>query len=184
MTPGVAGLVRDDSIMSKPIKQKVTDELQGRYEACGSACVIDMTGMDVQQQEQLRKTLRAKGGRVQVVKNSLARRAWSGGLLEPLGAALEGPCAIVISTESVIDVAKALVDAAKAFNKLTLKQAIFEGDPDLVTVQQLSQMKGKRELLGDVAMLLSSPGRALAGCLRSPQSKIAGCLKAIVEKAA
>ena len=170
--------------MSKPIKQMVTDELKTRYDGVASACVIDMTGLDVLSQQKLRGALRSKHGRVQVVKNSLARRAWKGGLLEPLGASLEGPCAIVIGSESIIDVAKSLVEAAKEFNKLTLKKAIFEGDPDLVSVEQLSKMKGKKELLGDVAMLISSPGRAIAGCLRSPQSKIAGCLKAIVEKAA
>lgn len=170
--------------MSKPIKQMVTDELKSRYDGVASACVIDMTGMEVQEQQRLRGAIRQKSGRVQVVKNSLARRAWQGSPLEPLGASLEGPCAVVIGTESIIDIAKALVEAAKEFNKLSLKKAIFEGDPDLVTVEQLSKMKGKRELVGEIAMLVSSPGRSIAGCLRSPQSKIAGCLKAIVEKAA
>lgn len=170
--------------MSKPIKQLVTDELKRRYDGCVSACVIDLTGMNVPQQEHLRGALRAKSGRVQVVKNSLARRAWVGGPLEPLGEVLDGPCAIATGTESIIDVAKTLVEVAKEFDALTLKEAMFEGDPDLVTVEQLSKMKGKRELLADIAMLVASPGRAIAGCLGSPQSKIAGCLKAIVEKAA
>jgi len=143
-----------------------------------------MTGLSVQEQEQLRGSVRVKHGRVQVVKNSLARRAWAGGPLEPLGVSLGGPCAIVIGTESIIDVAKTLVEAAKEFSALTLKQAMFEGDPDLVSVEQLAKMKGRRELLSDISMLVSSPGRSIAGCLSSPQSKIAGCLKAIVDKAA
>ncbi len=83
-----------------------------------------------------------------------------------------------------MDIAKVLVDCAKEFEALTLKEAIIEGDPSLATVVAVSKMKGKRELLGDVAMLVSSPGRSIAGCLSSPQSRIAGCLKAIVEKAA
>ncbi|MCH7704661.1 MAG: hypothetical protein IIB61_06085 [Planctomycetes bacterium] len=45
-------------------------------------------------------------------------------------------------------------------------------------------MKGRLELLGDVAGLITSPARALAGCLGSPQAKIAGCLEAMVDKAA
>jgi large subunit ribosomal protein L10 len=170
--------------MSKPVKQMVTDLLKGRYEGFASACVIDMTGMSVQEQEKLRGTVRAKNARVQVVKNSLARRAFSGGPLEPLGGALEGPCALVVGSDSVIDIAKTLVEAAKEFKKLKLKHAIFEGDPELLTVEILSKMKGKNELLGEVAMLVSSPGRSIAGCLSSPQSKIAGCLKAMIDKAA
>jgi len=39
-------------------------------------------------------------------------------------------------------------------------------------------------VIGEVLMLIGSPGRAVAGCLRSPQSKIAGCLKTIADKAA
>lgn len=170
--------------MSKPAKQMITDEIKRRYEDCASACVIDMTGMNVQQQEKLRGAIRQKSGRIHVIKNSLARRAWKDAPLEPLGSSLEGPCAVVIGAESIIEVAKTLVEAAKEFSELKLKQAIFEGDPQLYTVEQLSKMKGKSELLGEIAMLLSSPGRAIAGCLSSPGSKIAGCLKAVIEKAA
>jgi len=169
--------------MSKPVKGMLTDELRARFEGFASACVIDMTGMDVQQQEKLRKSIRGKKGRVQVVKNSLARRAFAGTSLDALGKALDGPCALVVSTESPVDIAKTLVESAKQFAKLKLKQAIFEGDADLITVEQLSKMKGKRELIGEVAMLVCSPGRAIAGCLQSAQGKIAGCLKALGDKA-
>ena len=84
--------------------------------------------------------------------------------------------------DSAIEVAKFLVSATKEYPALRLKTAVFDGDATLLTVEQLSKLRGKRELLGEVAMLLASPGRALAGCLRSPQSKIAGCLKAIADK--
>jgi large subunit ribosomal protein L10 len=168
--------------MSKAVKGMVTDELKSRFVGYSSACVIDMTGMTVLQQETLRKTVRSKKGRVQVVKNSLARLAFNGTSLAPLGASLTGPCALVTSTESIIDVARSLVEAAREFKSLKLKRAIVEGDPNLATVEEVSRMKGRRELVGEIAMLLSSPGRAIAGCLKAPQSKLAGCLKAIVDK--
>jgi ribosomal protein L10 len=114
----------------------------------------------------------------------LARRAFKDTALEPLGLTLEGPCALVTGSDSLIDTAKVLVAAAKEFNKLALKQAVIEGDPDLLTVEQVSKLKGRMELLGEVAALVSSPGRALAGCLQGPQARIAGCLKAMVDKAA
>ena len=169
--------------MSKLVKSLVTDELKAKYAGFSSALVVDMTGLNVQAQEKIRKNLRGKSARMEIVKNSLARRAFAGGPLEPLGKAMEGPCAVVVARESLVDVAKMLIDAAKEFNKLKLKKAIFEGDPSLMTVEEFSKMKGKRELLGEVAMLISSPGRAIAGCLRSPGGKIAGCLKTIADKA-
>jgi large subunit ribosomal protein L10 len=168
--------------MSKLVKGMVADVLRSRYSSQVSACVIDMTGLDVQQQETLRKSVRTKRGRVQVVKNSLARLAFKETALAPLGESLTGPCALVTSEESIIDVAKALVEAAKEFKKLKLKKAIVEGDSNLATVEEVARMKGRKELIGEIAMLIASPGRAIAGCLNAPQAKIAGCLKAIVEK--
>jgi len=171
--------------MSKTVKDMVTHEYRSRYEGTTSACVIDMTGMTVKQQQHLRASVRKKAARIQVVKNSLARRAFGDGPLAPLSASLEGPCALVTSDEtSVIDVAKALVEAAKELKELKLKTAIFDGDPELLSVDELSKMKGLNELMGEIAMLISSPGRALAGCVQSPAAKIAGCLKTLADRAA
>jgi len=170
--------------MSRPVKELVTRHLRERYAGVDSACVVDLTGLNVKAQEQLRALLRQRSARLHVVKNSLARRAFQDTPLEPLGRALEGPCALVVSDQSLIEAAKALVAATREFEKLTLKQAIIEGDPNLLTVERLSRMKGRRELLGDLAALLTSPVRSLAGCLRAPQAKIAGCLKAMIDKAA
>lgn len=170
--------------MSKPVKELVTQELKAKYASVSSALVVDMTGMDVLTQEKFRKTLRTKSAKVEIVKNSLARRAFAGGPLEPLGKSMVGPCALVVAKESLVDVAKLLMESAKEFQKLKFKKAIFDGDPSLMTIEELSKVKGKRELLGEVLMLVSSPGRAIAGCLRSPGGKVAGCLKAMADKAA
>jgi large subunit ribosomal protein L10 len=167
--------------MSKPVKELITREYRRAYADIGSACVVDLTGLNVQQTEALRSKLRGRSARLQVVKNSLARRAFAGSALEPLGAALEGPSALVTTADSIIDTAKLLVESAREFAKLRLKQAVVDGDRTVFTVAQVAQMRSRTELIGEVAMLVCSPGRALAGCLRSPQSKIAGCLKAMIE---
>ncbi len=170
--------------MSKAIKALMTDHLRERYAALNSACVVELTGLDVKAQEKLRRNLRAKSARLEVVKNSLARLAFKGGPLDPLGPTLVGPCALVSGSGSLIEVAKLLVEAAKDFKSLKLKQGILDGDPTPLTVEAISKMRGRNEILGELAMLISSPGRAIAGCLKSPQSKIAGCLKSIIDKAA
>ena len=107
--------------MSKPVKAMVTAELEQRYAGMESACVVDLTGLTVQAQEALRTALRDKSGRLEVVKNSLARQAFRDTVLEPLGKSLEGPCALVTSSESMIEIAKILVEAAKEYSELKLK---------------------------------------------------------------
>ena len=170
--------------MSKTVKAMVTTEFKNRFANTDSVCVVDMTGMNVPQQQQLRRRLREKSARVLVVKNSMVRRAFKDGPLQPLGDVLSGPCALVTTTDSLIDVAKAIVEAAKEFEHLKLKDAILDGEAELLTVDKLALMKSQSELIAEIAMLISSPGRALAGCLQSPQAKIAGCLKAMIDKAA
>lgn len=170
--------------MSKVIKGMVTDELRSRYDGVSSACVVDITGLNVQEQQELRTNLREKNARMQIVKNSMVKRALKDGPLKLLSESLTGPCALIVSEQSIIDIAKLLIEASKDFSELKLKHAMMDGDADLLTVVQLSKMKSLHELVADISMLISSPGRSIAGCLGSPQSKIAGCLKAIVDKAA
>lgn len=170
--------------MSKTVKSMIAAELHERYKDFSDACLVDMTGMDVQEQEAFRGRLRKSHARVEVVKNSLARRAFKGGPLDPLGAAMVGPCALVTSSDSLIEVAKVLVEAARDFGQLKLKHALIEGGPDLMTVEELARMKSRSELLGEVSMLVMAPARAVASCIGAPQSKIAGCLKTIVDRAA
>lgn len=170
--------------MSKTVKAMLTADIERRYTGQENACVVDLTGMNVQQTEVLRTALREKSARLEVVKNSVARRALAESPLSALGDSLSGPCALVTTSESIIDTARVLVEMAKEFNSLGLKQAMIEGDVSLVSVADLAKMKGRLELLGDVAGLITSPARALAGCLGSPQAKIAGCLEAMVDKAA
>lgn len=168
--------------MSKPVKDMITSVLRDRYSEFESACVVQLTGLDVHATEDIRRKLRERSARLEVVKNSMARRAFEGTRLEPLGKALQGPCALVTAPEAIIEVAKELVDLARTFDSLQLKEAILEGDENLMTVLELSKMKSKADFLGEVAMLAMSPARSIAGCASSPQAKIAGCLKAIADE--
>jgi large subunit ribosomal protein L10 len=168
--------------MSKPLKQMMTDSLRRRFEGVESACVVDLTGLDVGSTTMLRRSLRDKSISMQIVKNSMAARAFQGTALEPLGQSLEGPCALVTGGDSIIEVAKTLVEAAKEFAAISLKQAIIEGDPALMQVEAVARLKSRLELIGEAAWLALSPARAIAGCVASPQAKIAGCLKAIADK--
>jgi len=170
--------------MSKAVKELVTASYQKRYADVADVCVVDVTRLDVGSVTRVRADFQAKGIEFHVVKNSLARRAFLGTALEPIGDALAGPCALVTGGDSISEVARELVQAAKEFEKLELKQAMIEGDPSLVTVVELAKMKSHNELIGELMGLLVSPSRSLAGCLCSPGANIAGCLKTVLDKAA
>lgn len=171
--------------MSKFVKELITTELRERYQGVRSACVVDLTGLDVQAQEKLRRTVRAKSGRIEVVKNSLARRALRGAPLGPLTDAMDGPCALVTGDgDSIIDIAKTLVESAREFTKLKFRHAIVDGDPSLLTVADVARMRNRGEVLAELAMLIASPTRRLAGCLGGPAGRVAGCVKTVADKEA
>lgn len=168
--------------MSKPVKNLVTEEYKDKFGELDSACVVSVIGLDGVSANRLRRELHAKKIKLQVVTNSLARRAFSESRLAPLGKGLTGPCAIVTGGESIIDVAKALVETKAKYPQIELKLGIVGGDAELIPVDQMAKMKSRQELIAEVAMLLASPGRRLAGSIGSPAGRIAGCVKAIVEK--
>lgn len=169
--------------MSKPVKDLITKELAAAYAGVDSACVVDLTGLDAIATHKVRGALRSKGIALHVVKNRLARRAFADGPLAPLGSVLQGPCALAIGGESIVDVAKELVRLTKEHGAIALKMAIIEGEPDLANVAEVATWKSKAETQGEVVMLALSPGARISGCLRAPGGLIAGCLKAIIEKA-
>lgn len=168
--------------MSKPIKDLMTQEYRHRYGSLDGACIVSVIGLDAIATNKLRGELRAKNLRLQVVKNSLARRAFGETSLAPINTALKGPCALVTGGEGVIDAAKALVALKKTYPKMELLVGVLDGDKELIGVEQLAMMKSRTETLGDLSGLLRSPGGRLAGCLLGG-GRIAGCLKAIIEKA-
>ena len=55
-------------------------------------------------------------------------------------------------------------------------------ESDLTPVDRIAKMKGQKDLVAEIAMLMNSPGRRLAGAIVSPAARIAGCLKTVAEK--
>ncbi len=169
--------------MSKMVKGLITDALNGRYNELDSALLVEFVGVDGNTSNEFRGALRKQDIRLEIVKNSLARRAIAEGPLSALGGDLKGPSALLTGGESLIDVAK-LVDEWKAkVEGLKLKSAVLEGEYlDTDKVQGLHKMATKADMQARVAGAVLSPGAKLVGAAISPGAKLAGCLKAMIEK--
>ncbi len=167
--------------MSLAVKSLVERDLKAQYGELDDLLVVNVHGLSGNQINTLRGELRKKDVEVHVVKNSAARRALAGTVLAPLADSLSGPCAFVNGAAGAVETAKELVQLAKEYPELELKQGIVDGEPELLLVSDISNRKSKVELQGEIVMLAMSPGRTLVGQLRAG-GKIAGCVKAIVEK--
>lgn len=170
--------------MSKTIKEQMAAEFKTRYDGINNACVVSLIGLDGVSTNQLRGRLREKNMEVHIIRNRIAKRALMDTILSPLADTFDGPCALVTGEGTASEIAKELVECVKEYEALELKTGLLEGEPEIFSVEDLSKMKGRIELLGEVAMLVCAPARSLAGAIQSPGGKIAGVLKALVEKGA
>lgn len=169
--------------MSKYVKDLITDALRNRYADKDSALWIELIGVDGNTTNAFRRALHENEMHLEVVKNSLFRRAVGDGPLAPLAKSVQGPVALVTGGESLVDVAKLIDEWKPKIKPLKLKGAVIEGEwLDEERVQGLAKMPTKRDLQAKVAGCALSPGANLASAINSGGGNIAGCLKALIEK--
>jgi large subunit ribosomal protein L10 len=169
--------------MSRLVKDLITKELRSRYGQLDSALWLEVVGVDGVTTNQLRGELRTKQMRLEVVKNSLFKRAIGDGPLKPLADALAGPATIVTGGDSLIDVAKLIEQWLPKAKGIKLKGAVLEGEwLDEARVAGLAKMPTKGDLQARVAAIILSPGANLAAAINAPGANLAGCLKALIER--
>ena len=91
------------------------------------AVLSDYRGLNVQQMAELRSRLREAAVELQVVKNTLARRAAGETAFVQLADYFVGPTSIAFTTNDVVAMAKALTEYAKTEPKLAIRAGLVEG---------------------------------------------------------
>lgn len=146
--------------------------------------VVSMMGVGGVDNNVMRGELKNKGIKLLVVKNSLFKRALKDHDMKQAADLFQGPCAVVFGGDSVVDVAKELKEWGKKIKVMEVKGAFLDGTLlDASAAANLASMPSRKELQGQVAGCVASPGAKLAGALLGPGALIAGCIKSVIEKA-
>ena len=170
--------------MSKPVKEMIVADYKKRFENIEDALLIDIRGVNANDNNKMRNTLREKDIRITIVKNTLAKMAFSGSSLEPLSPAMIGPSALAFGGSSVVEVARELVDWAKKTANMELKAAVLDGEffEGAAGVKRLSEFPTKEEAHGRIVQIALSPGSKVVGGALAPGSNILGIIKEIQER--
>jgi large subunit ribosomal protein L10 len=170
----------------RPEKVAVVDEVRERFRGSDAALLTEYRGIDVEQMQTLRRSLRDAGGEYKIYKNTLVRFA-----ARELGLEIEdllsGPTAIAFvpssGTGDPVMVAKALRDFAKGNPNLVVKGGLL-GDVILsdADARALAEIAPREELLAKLAGLMAAPMQQFAGLLAAVPRDFAYGLRALIDQ--
>jgi large subunit ribosomal protein L10 len=163
-------------------KEKLVASLNRAFSEAAAVVLTRQSGLTVGEISDLRRKVRAAGGRFKVTKNRLARRALSGTNYEGLSDLLKGPTAIAFSSDPVA-IAKVAVDFSKANEKLVITGGALGSrvlNPD--GVKALASLPSLDQLRGKIVGVLQAPATKIAGVLQAPAGQLARVVQAYAKK--
>ena len=169
--------------ITKAKKNVKVQSLARELETSTTAIVGTFAKLTVAQDFELRKTIRAAGGKYRVLKNKLAAVSSEG---TSVAAALKG----LKGVNSVAFTAGDPVELAKAFSAWATKNAEFQFKLGIVDgallnvdeVKALATMPGKEELFSKLLVLINAPAQRLVTVLNAAGRDLAVVLGQGVEK--
>ncbi len=148
---------------NKDDKKKDIDSLRKELEESKNLFVTGYEKLRVDQDFELRKTVRAAGGRYRVIKNNLAEKASEGTAAEAVLKGLRGMTSLASTTSDPVALAKALTTYAKANPSFTFKAGMVEGRViDIKAINDLATMPSKEEIFAKLLYLINAPAQRLA----------------------
>jgi large subunit ribosomal protein L10 len=169
--------------LTKAKKAEKVTQLAHELEGSTSAIIGTFAKLTVAQDFELRKTVRAAGGRYRVLKNKLAARAAQGSKIGAALQGLKGVSSVAYTSGDPVALAKALSTWVGDNAEFTFKLGIIDGKVITVEeVKQLATMPGKEELFAKLLFLINSPAQRLATVINATGRDLAVVINQAVEK--
>ncbi len=171
--------------MRKEDKKQLIDSLTLQLSENDNFYLADVSDLNAETTSNLRRLCFKYGIKMQVVKNTLLRKAMENVEkdLDELYVTLKGNTSVMFA-ETANAPAKLIKEFRKKGDKPVLKGAFIEemtyiGDGQL---DFLVALKSKNELVADVIALLQSPAKNVISALQSGGNKLSGILTTLSEK--
>lgn len=166
-------------------KAQTIEQAKEWYSTSKGVVFTDYRGLKVKEMQQLRAAVRAKGGELHVLKNTLFRLA-AGDDANSLPDDLHnGPTAVAFVFENESECAKAIVDYAATNKNLKLKGGFFNGKAfDAKGVEALSKLPPRDVLIAQVIGAVAAPLSNLVGVIEALYADPIRVIGAVADKVA
>jgi len=150
----------------KSDKQKDIESLRQDLQKSRNVFVTGYEKLRVDQDFELRKAVRAAGGRYRVIKNNLAEIACEGTPSAEVLRGVRGMTSLAYTTDDPVALAKALTSYAKANPSFTFKAGLVEGRViEVGAIQDLATMPSREEILSRLLFLINAPAQRLVSAI-------------------
>jgi large subunit ribosomal protein L10 len=148
-------------------KKKDFEELRKALEKANNVFVNGFEKLTVDQDFNLRKTIRGAGGSYKVVKNNIAEIASEGTPSESVLKGLRGMTSIAL-TDDPVGLAKVLTAYAKTNPSFTFKAGLVEGRAiDIRAINDLANMPSKNEIFAKLLYVINAPAQQLVTAMNA-----------------
>jgi large subunit ribosomal protein L10 len=174
--------------MSKLVKQMELDSLSKTFQGVRDMVMLTADKIGSQLDFNFRKTLREKKVRLQMVKNSLARKVFEANGVKLDDKVWTGTTIVAWGADSIKDLSKA-VDALikdvvkknpKDDNKYKIKTAIADGQP--IPMASAMTMPTRLEAIGEIIGMILGPASEIVSALTGPAAQVASQIATIADK--
>lgn len=159
---------------NKEDKQKDVQSLRRDLQDTKNVFVTGYEKLRVDQDFELRKTVRAAGGKYRVIKNNLAEIAAEGTPAGDVLKGLRGMTSLVYTSSDPVALAKALTTYARTNPTFTFKAGMVEGRAiDIRDINDLANMPSREEMLARLLFLINAPAQRLAQVINAVGRNVA-----------
>ena len=169
--------------VTKAKKAEQIEKLSQDLQKASSMIVGTFSKLTVTKDFELRKTVRSVGGRYQVVKNTLAKRASEGTQVAEALKGLKGVSSIAYTSGDPVALAKALSKYVDDNPEFSFKSGILEGK--LISTKEikaLASLPSKEEIYSKLLFLMNAPAQRFVTVMNAVGRDLAVVVSQGVEK--
>jgi large subunit ribosomal protein L10 len=169
---------------TKAQKQKDLEALADQFQKASAAMLVSFQKMTVPKDQELRNQLREAGSTYSVVKNTLARKASEGTVLEQAKEEFKGVTAVALSTGDPVSLSKAITKFSKSNPDIfTFKIGVVEGKVvALRDLEAIANLPSKDELISKIMFLVNCQAQRLATVISAVPRNLAIVVKQVSDQ--